>query len=303
MKLDSHFVGTPLKPYQKTIHWRDTMNYAAAVDDPNDAYFDDLARGIIAPPMFPVAVTWPMIEGISEFIESAEFPFDLLATMVHYTESIQWHRPLIPGDQLSIAGKIDAIRPHRAGAHVVIRFDATDLNKSPIFTEHVGALLRGVECADSGRGIITRPENPEADVLDRHVWESRVYIDPLRPYIYDGCTQIVFPIHTSRKFARRVGLPGIILQGTATLAFAVREIVNREADAQPRRVRAFYARFTGMVRPGTEIRVVLTHKSIQPDDIRLFFSVFNASGEKAIKDGCLSLAHNHQMSGAYADAV
>ena len=174
MKLDSHFVGTPLKPYQKTIHWRDTMNYAAAVDDPNDAYFDDMARGITALPIFPVAATWPMIERISEFIES---------------------------------------------------------------------------------------------------------------------------------FARRVGLPGIILQGTATLAFAVRELINHEAEARPQRVKAIYGRFTGMVRPGTAIRVMLNHKSSESDGIQLYFSVSNASGEKAIKDGCLSLAHSQQISEACADAL
>jgi acyl dehydratase len=104
----------------------------------------------------------------------------------------------------------------------------------------------------------------------------------------------VFPIHTSQKFAQAVGLPGIILQGTATLAFAVREIINQEADSKPQRVKAIYGRFTGMVRPGTKIRVVLTHKSIQTDEIQLFFSVFNETGEKAIKDGCLTLAHPHQ---------
>jgi len=86
-----------------------------------------------------------------------------------------------------------------------------------------------------------------------------------------------------------------MVQGTATLAFAVREIINKEADAKPQRVKAIYGRFTGMVRPGTEIRVVLTHKSIQTDESQLFFSVFNDTDEKAIKDGCLTLAHPHQL--------
>lgn len=32
MEISSDFVGTPLKPYHSTVKWRDTMNYAAAID-------------------------------------------------------------------------------------------------------------------------------------------------------------------------------------------------------------------------------------------------------------------------------
>ena len=155
MKLSSDFVGTPFKSFEKTIHWRDTMNYAAAIDDSNAAYFDDDndAEDIIAPPMFPVAVTWPIIERIGDFIDSSDFPLDLLTTMVHYSEHIHWHHLLVPGDKLSLTGEIAAILPHRAGTHVVIKFAALSINRhKPVFTEYVGALLRGVDCDDAGRG-------------------------------------------------------------------------------------------------------------------------------------------------------
>ncbi|MHA1487548.1 MAG: MaoC/PaaZ C-terminal domain-containing protein, partial [Promethearchaeota archaeon] len=72
---------------------------------------------------------------------------------------------------------------------------------------------------------------------DEPVWKKSVYIDKLRSFVYDGCTDIVFPIHTSKKFAHFVGLPRIILQGTATLAFAVKEIINEESERDPNRVR------------------------------------------------------------------
>jgi hypothetical protein len=37
MELSSRFVGTPLKDYHTQITWRQSMNFAAAVDD-NDDY-------------------------------------------------------------------------------------------------------------------------------------------------------------------------------------------------------------------------------------------------------------------------
>lgn len=51
-----------------------------------------------------------------------------------------------------------------------------------------------------------------------------------------------------------MGLPGIIHQGTATLAYAARELVNREARGNPALLKALACRFTGMVRPGSDDR-------------------------------------------------
>ena len=105
----------------------------------------------------------------------------------------------------------------------------------------------------------------------------------MAPFIYDGCTDIHFPIHTSRKFANDVGLPGIIHQGTATLAYAARELVNREARGNPALLKALACRFTGMVRPGSDDRTA-------DSGMLVAFDVLNAEGKKAISDGSTLLA-------------
>jgi len=286
MKLSSRFVGTPLKDYHTEITWRRTMNFAAAVDDNNDCYVDDEREGgIIAPPMLSVAVTWPILERIWEYIEAEDFPMEILITQVHHTEALEFHRPLRPGDRLTVKGQVAAVLPHRAGTRVVVRFDAMDQAGETVFTEHMGALMRGVRCADDGFCPNPLPEAPLPEEGAEPLWESRIPIDPLRPHIYDGCTDIVFPIHTSRAFARQVGLPGNILQGTATLALAVREIINREAGGDPLTLKSVFCRFTGMVLPGTVIRVQLVGKSGEHDATNLHFIVLNQEGQKAISNG------------------
>ena len=63
MKLSPQFAGTHLREYTTTVSWRDSMNFAAAVTDNNEVYFNDEREGgIIAPPMFSVALTWPVSE-------------------------------------------------------------------------------------------------------------------------------------------------------------------------------------------------------------------------------------------------
>ncbi len=286
MELSSDLVGTMLKPYHREVTWRETMNYAAAVGDDNPRYFDDEGdEGIVAPPLFGVAVTWPILERIWEYVDTDRFPPEVLLTQVHHTEHLVFHRPIRPGDHLTVQGRIAAILPHRAGTQVVICFEVRDRKDQPVFTEHTGALMRGVSCTGGGQGGDTLPVMPAGPMEERVHWEAVIPIDPLRPFIYDGCANIYFPIHTSKSFARQVGLPGIILQGTATLALAAREILNREAGKDPRRLGAFSGRFSGMVLPGTSIRVRLVGKNPGPAGTEIHFVVYNQEDHPAVSRG------------------
>ncbi len=282
MRIDSTHVGTRLKPHRTVVDWRWTTNYAAALDDDNPCYFDDTrSAGIVAPPVFAAAVTWPVTSHLDRYIESDGFPVDLLAMLVHHTEHIALHQPVRPGQILDLAGTVAAIRPHRAGTRVILRYEAVDQEGAPVFTEHIGGMLRGVVCADEGSGLDGLPPDPPPVPQGNHAWEAPVTVHRLLPYVYDGCSGIVFPIHTSPAFAREVGLPGIILQGTATLALAMREIVNREAGGDPERLASLTCRFSGLVPPGTTIRVAVGCRCEE----RLFFEVRDAAGKRVVSNG------------------
>jgi acyl dehydratase len=290
MNFSSRFVGSPLKPFETQITWRQMMNYAAAINDTNPCYFDDeRADGIVAHPMFCVAVTWPISERIWDYLDVADFPKNALMTQVHYTEHLQIYRLIKPADRLIIKGQVVAIVPHRAGTHLVFRYDAYAQESELVFTEHIGGLIRGIPCDDEGRGEPQIPAIPKKFHDSEPIWDIPIFIDRLEPYIYDGCANIYFPIHTSIKFARQVGLPGIILQGTASLAYAVREVINREADEDPHRVKTVACRFTGMVIPGSEIRVQCMGRGADAKGDQFFFTVMNDKGERAISDGMVTL--------------
>lgn len=290
MKISSKLVGTRLKAYHTDISWRHTMNYAAAVGDSNPCYFDDERdQGIIAPPMFCVAVTWPVVERTWRNLDKGDFPAEIMSTLVHYTEHLVFHRPLTPGDSLTLKGEIVAMLPRKAGTLIVIRIDAFDSNGAPVFTEHNGGLFRGVDCEGEGKGEKTLPPIPSREDDGSSFWRSQIHINPMQNFIYDGCTNIVFPIHTSKQFAHQVGLPDIILHGTATLALAMRKLINKEAAMNPVRLRALSCRFTGMVLPATDIWVELAGKDVKADNTDLFFTVTNQERQKVISDGFASL--------------
>ncbi|MEW6111620.1 MAG: MaoC/PaaZ C-terminal domain-containing protein, partial [Thermodesulfobacteriota bacterium] len=193
--------------------------------------------------------------------------------------------PVRPADKLTIRGSLAAISPHKAGTLAVIRYQALDEHGEPVFTEHIGGLMRGVDCSGPATTVEPLPAAPSHPGSDQPLWDAPIFINQLAPFVYDGCTNIYFPIHTSVAFARGVGLPGIILQGTATLAYAVREIINREADGDPHALRQVGCRFTGMVMPGSEIRVALSARSSDATGTGLFFHVSNAAGSLVISNG------------------
>ena len=283
--LDTRFVGASLKDAPTFVSWRQSTNYAAAVGDANPRYFDDEREGgLVAPPMLATALTWPLSVVLPQSLQAEGFPQGPPTGQVHYSEVLVFHRPLKPGDKLVIKGKVAAILEHRAGAHVVVRYDAFDARDQPVFTEFSGAILRGLPaagCAGEDR-LLVEPPGPWPDEA---LWEAPIAIDPLAPYLYDGCTNIVFPIHTSPRFAKSVGLPGILLQGTATLAHAARELVDRECDGDPARLKVLGCRFSGRVAPGTEIRVRLLHKETTAEGRDVLFDVCDADGHAVVRQG------------------
>lgn len=281
MEITPRFVGMRLRPFETDVTWRMTTNYAAATGDDNPFYLDDRRpEGLVAPPMLAAALTWPISSNLGDFVLADDFPKEVLLTQVHYTERLDFHRPTRPGDRLTIKGQLAGIQPHRAGTHSIMRYEASDQEGRPVFTEHTGVMLRGVQCKGGKIGL-SLPADPQGDWDAGPLWREDIRIDPLLPYVYDGCSDIVFAIHTSPAFARQAGLPGIILQGTCTLALAVRELINREAGGDPGRLKTLNCRFSGLVRPGTDISVNLKAR----DGEDYFFDVINQDGKKAVSKG------------------
>ncbi len=291
LELDSQHVGRWTKPHHVEVGWRESMNFAASVGDNNPYYFDDTREdGIIAPPMLATALTWPIYVKRHEYWGVKAWPEEVYQRQVHFTEAIILHRPLRPGDGLTIKGQIFGVLPQRGGTLSIVRFEAVDAGGGPVFTEYGGAFYRGVRCADAGRTdaeVYTPPPAPETDGV---VWDDAIHIDPLTAHVYDGCTDLSFPLHTSRKFARGVGLPSPILQGTATLAICLRELINREAAGDPTRLKELSCSFRGMVIPGSAIHLRLLARTSSGKGIHLFYEALNEEGKKAIADGYVLLS-------------
>lgn len=291
LSLSSEYVGRQSRPLCLTVTKRQIMNYAFAVDDPNPWYLDDTRpEGIVAPPMLATALTWIISANFAHYWDSAGFPAEVLARQVHYSEQVTWHRCLVPGDELEITGVVQAIVPHRAGTHLVMQYTARDAAGELVFVESIGGLLRGVRCAGEGCGDAGQFPEATSSPVEAPAWERALYIDDWAPFRYDAGADIHFPIHTSPAFARSVGLPGIIYHGAATLSLALRDIVNRAVDGDPRRLRSAACLFTAMVMPASLITLRVFSESPQAGGTSVGFTVLNQQRKEAIRCGRVTLA-------------
>ncbi|HMA66475.1 MAG TPA: MaoC/PaaZ C-terminal domain-containing protein [Desulfosalsimonadaceae bacterium] len=289
-QIDARALEGSLPEFEAEVSQRDTMNFAAAVGDENPWYLDDSrAGGIIAPPMYAAAFTWPVMERFQQRLQE-HLPPEVLGSVVHAGEYLAFSRPVRPGDRLQANSAILSVEPAAAGTRAALRIEVEDEQKKPVFVEEAGFLFRGVPCSSSGAGGSRQTSWPQPKAGGKLLWEQRIPVSRSAPWVYDGCTNIVFPIHTSVDCARRTGLPDVILQGTATLALAAREIVTREAGMEPARVRELACRFTGMVVPATSIRVQVVQRRSLASSKEVYFQVLNAREEPALSDGYASIA-------------
>jgi acyl dehydratase len=204
---------------------------------------------------------------------------------VHATHDMVFHRPIRAGECLTVRGTVVRAEPRSPGAYLVTRFDTADAAGEPVLTVYYGSLFRGVPTTGPPRmidGPLTLPPRPaHGDPL----WQADIVVPRHASHVYTECADIYNPIHTERAVALAAGLPDIIVHGTLTLAYAARELLNREADADPERLTRIACRFSGMVFPGTAIDVRLDGAVDHTVGRLLYFSVVDGEGTLVIRDG------------------
>ncbi len=284
MPLHSDIVGASTPALNHTVDARWLMAYAAALNDLNPQYMNTAERSIVAHPVFPVCVEWPVILKTREIAGAQSLSGEEAARGVHAGHDLHLYQPITPGQTLTTQATMIGVEAIKPGAAYTMRLDTTDASTGELVarTYQLG-IYRTVAVAGAGHTIETPPKLPAfADLTDAA--RTKVTVPANAAHIYTECARIWNPIHTDKAVAKAAGLPDIILHGTATLALAVSAIVNRYAAGEPHRVRRLGGRFTAMVLMPSHIEVVskkLGHT--------VSFEVLNAAGEKAISQGFVVL--------------
>ena len=261
---------------------RSITAFASGVSDFNECYMDDARDGgLIGHPGMVFSFQWN-----SRFTPDMEYDLQLVRRGVHAWVDVRFERPIREGDVITSQGRSIAVRQLEPGVLSSQRFTMRDSAGEVVAVMDTGGITRGARLDGPDQELEPAPPLPQPPANGAPpLWSAELAIDPQAPHIYTECADIWNPIHTERRVALAAGLPDIILHGSANIAIALREVINRSFNADPTRLRRFAGQFRGMVFPGRPVTVRALESRQEEGETTIFFEMLNHAGQPAIANG------------------
>jgi acyl dehydratase len=300
--------GEDLTSVEHTVDERRLRAFAAGVGDVSAPLFDlDSPDGIVAHPVFPVVLEWPLVVAGPPGLGLDD---GAVHAGLHVSHEIAWHRPIRPGDSLRTTGRLETLEQRSAGLLAVFALLTAGLDGEPVVESHQGILYRGSTLDDAACGSSQPPaaaagpaaERPGADVRRSPDPEAQsaaaeptddvgaFRVEEADAVVYSECSGIWNPIHTDPRAARLAGLPRPVLHGTATLARVVSALVEAHLEGDPTRAARLGCRFTAPIYPGDRATVAATDpRSPSGGAQSLNFTARKDDGTAILDDGFVEL--------------
>lgn len=226
--------------------------FALATNDENPAYVDDSGlHAPIAPPMFAIVAAGPAeLAAISDEALTGPSPV-FFQKMVRGNNDILWSDVIRPGDVLSSTAVVAGIDVKPNGEllriDVVLRRDGREIARVGC-----GYFVRG-ETDVKERAPAGTAEIPRGQI----VGTADMTVTKDQPLRYADASGDRNPIHLDDATARLFGHPGVILQGSCTMSFVAKAVIDQLGDGDPRRLKRLRVRYARPVLPGDILTTVL----------------------------------------------
>jgi acyl dehydratase len=226
-------------------------------------------------PVFAIVPAAPAVALASRFVASDE----IRPRVVHYEQDFMLHRPFEPETTVvsRAAGVALLARPN--GTSLVIHATTRSADGELLTEQYVTEFFRGVEAPES---IGERAPDHRLDVDGKPPLAEVAYpIANDQTVRYADASGDHFAIHLDDEFARSVGLPGRIVHGLCTMAFAGRAVLEAAGIEDPAAVRRLAVRFSAPLFPGDTV----TTRVWELDETTYGFDASGSDGTPVIKDG------------------
>lgn len=278
MSLNEELVGKEYDSSTFEVTADHIERYARATNDLNDRYLagDD---SVVAPPVFPV------VPAFSAFMNAAmdpELQADLLR-LVHGAEEHVIHRPLKPGDVITVNPVLESIEKKDTGETFTAKATLVDQSGEAVAEVRGTMFIRG---SGSGRKL----PSDGGDETHEIVYEEATKVDDDQTHRYAEASGDHNPIHVDPDTAKMAGLPGIICHGMCTMAIATKAAVNGLAGGDPTRVKRVGVRLSKPVLPGQELTTKLWKEAEGAGVTTYGFETYNQDGKAVIKQGVVEIS-------------
>lgn len=275
MPLNKELVGKTYEASTYEVTADAIEKYARATNDENPRY---LGEDVVATPVFPVV---PVFNAFMSAAMDPDLGADLIR-LVHGSEEHVLHRPIRPGDTLTITPVLESVEQKDTGETFTVHGKIENQDGALVADVRGTMFIRGSGSgARSGGG-----EEPEREI----VHEEATKVDDDQTYRYAEASGDHNPIHLDENMARMAGLPGIINHGMCTMAIAVKGAVNGLAGGNPELVKRVAVRLSKPVFPGQELTTKFWKES-ESDGVTTYgFETYNPDGAPVVKNGIVEVA-------------
>jgi acyl dehydratase len=270
MELNTELVGKKYPPAGYEVTAEAIQKYAAATNEDNPAFS---GPDPVAPPCFPMV---PAGLTVAQALFDPELGANLLR-LVHGEQDHLFHEPIKSGDTLSVESSLESVEKKETGETFTITSQLTN---------QLGRLAAELRSVMFIRGTGSRgTSSSENEPVRKIVFETAQKVDEDQTSRYADASGDTNPIHLDREFARNVaGLPGIILHGMCTMAFASKAILDGVCEGDPSRLKRIKVRFSKPVFPGQTLTTRAWEEGASNERRTYGFETL-ANGGRVIRDG------------------
>jgi acyl dehydratase len=272
-------LGVASDPFEFEVDRDKIVAYAEATNDEIAQH----AKGEYASPVFAIVPAFGALMGSSAGV----IPGELIMRVLHGEQDFRYHGVVKPDTTLVTEVTPVGIHTRSSGVTVTSKAETRDKDSGELLVEqYLTAFVRGADAE------VHEGEEPPAHSLDATVKESEPLaevaqtFDADQTFRYSEASGDPMPIHLDEDIAKAAGLPGIIIHGLCTMAFASRAVIETVCPEDPSRLKRLAVRFSKIVQPGQTI----TTRIWETGEGTYAFETVSEDGKVVITDGLAEVA-------------
>jgi acyl dehydratase len=244
MPIDVSYVGKKLSGVTQSWNQKDVMLYALGIGCGTDDLKFTYERELEVLPTFAVVPAFPAMLNLGGAMQVNP------AMVLHGEQAIELTAGAIPTEAtVTTAPTIKAVYDKVKGAVVVVSTESVDEKGKVLFRGTSSIFVRG----EGGFGGDRGPSGARNVPPDRKPDKSIAYKTlPQQALVY-RLSGDMNPLHADPDFAKMGGFDRPILHGLCTFGHAGRAVLAAYCDNDPKRMKTFEVRFSGVVYPGETI--------------------------------------------------
>jgi acyl dehydratase len=243
MPIDLTYIGKKLSGVTQSWNQKDAMLYALGVGCGTDDLKFTYERELEVLPTFAVIPAFPAMLNLGGAMQVNP------AMVLHGEQAIELTGPIPTEATVTTTPVIKAVYDKVKGAVVVVATESVDEKGKVLFRGTSSIFVRG----EGGFGGDRGPSGARNVPPDRKADKSVSYKTlPQQALVY-RLSGDMNPLHADPDFAKMGGFDRPILHGLCTFGHAGRAVLGAYCDNDPKRMKSFEVRFSGVVYPGETI--------------------------------------------------